>query len=634
LLALSCGLVLLASASRAQDVEPGDETAPAAAPETPEPGDAGDSDAPATQEPQEMAPTPGIEQLVVTANRREEQIQDVPISLAVLSAETLDITGTYDFLRIQNFVPNLRILPITDSRSTSIRIRGIGSTGTNAGVDPSVGVFIDGVYQGRAGMSVSDLLDVERVEVLRGPQGTLYGKNTAAGAINVISRRPSYDFEAIVEGVYGNYNDRQARGSLNVPLVANRLAARLSGYIVRRDGYDTNRFDGSRVNDANKYGAKGRFLLEISDRLDFLLTADYSKEDANCCYADIITYQGPPSLPIIGATFNDLAAAEPAGSRFSTLPEPEDPFDRIIGANDETSNRVVIGGVAGELDYEIGDHMLTWLNAWRRYESDSHFDGDFSVYDGVFAFTRTELDQFSSELRVTSPGGGRFDYQGGLFFYYQTQDTLERNGLEQGYMDASTLGILTGGEPLVNIGENTHETLSGAIFADGSFYATEQWSLTLGIRGTYEHKTRVGTQTSNFTAIDVPPLLGPDVDKDEERSVGNASGRAILRYSPDFLEGSMAYASFSSGFKSGGFNQLRTREDVPSEFDDELSLNYEGGVRTGWLDQRLMFNFTAFYTDYQDFQAQSFDGTSISIRNAASVESYGFETDVLALPRR
>lgn len=185
-----------------------------------------------------------VETITVTATKRAENLQEVPISITAIGGQELLDAGITEFRQIQAFVPNLQIRPVTDSRSTSVRIRGIGSVGNNAGIDPSVGIFIDGVYHGRTGMSVGDLLDIERIEVLRGPQGTLYGKNTAAGAINVLTRHPVYDYETFVEGVVGNYGDLQLRGSVNAPLVEDRVAVRLSGFKVRRDGFDRNRFDG------------------------------------------------------------------------------------------------------------------------------------------------------------------------------------------------------------------------------------------------------------------------------------------------------------------------------------------------------------------------------------------------------
>lgn len=594
----------------------------------------------------DLAPTPeGVEVIKVTAERREEFVQDVPISMVALDEEFLEVTDLTQFNRLQQFVPNLRISPVTDSRSTQIRIRGIGSIGNNAGVDPSVGVFIDGVFQGRSGMATQDFLDLERVEVLRGPQGTLYGKNTAAGAIAMHSRRPSYEMEAVGETIFSDYDGFQARGSVNVPIVDERFASRLSGYWVSRGGLDTNLFNGNAVGEDDRWGVKGRFLVDALDDLEILITGDYSQTGVrSCCYPDIITYAGPTFLGPAGATFQDLADARPAGDPYATLPVA-DPFDRIVAANRRTSDEVKVGGVAAEINAEIGSLQLTSLTAWRRYETDSSFDGDFSPYDAVVAGTTADLDQVSSELRLTSPGGELFDYVAGAYFYWQTQDTTDLNSVQSEYVESSA--ALRGANifanclpapfppdcpntPIVNVGDNSHETWTVAGFADGTLNFAEKWSFTGGIRITYEYKSRVGSQTSNNGFVDAPPILGPDVFADQDRNVTNVSGRAIVRFFP--VDDVMVYASFSTGFKSGGFNQLRTAAGVPSEFDDEDSLNGELGIRTEWLERRLLVNATGYYTDYGNFQAQSFDGGQISIRNAGGLRSVGFEADVTAVP--
>ena len=183
-----------------------------------------------------------LEEVIVTANRREQNLQDVAISVAAFTDEFFKNSGTKNLKQLEQYTPSLKIAPVTDSRSTSIRIRGIGSIGSNAGIDPSVGLFIDGVYQGRAGMSVADFMDTARVEVLRGPQGTLYGKNTAAGALNIYSKTPTELFEAEFEGVVGNYDALELRGMVNVPLGDGGNAVRISGYSVDRDGFDDNEY--------------------------------------------------------------------------------------------------------------------------------------------------------------------------------------------------------------------------------------------------------------------------------------------------------------------------------------------------------------------------------------------------------
>ncbi len=243
-----------------------------------------------------------LEEIVVTATKRAESIQEVPMSVTAFTSEFFKDAGVTNLSGLEQYTPSLKITPGTDSNSTSIRIRGIGSVGTNVGIDPSVGMFIDGVYQGRAGMSIGDLIDIERVEVLRGPQGTLYGKNTAAGAISIITMAPSPEaLESTVETTYNSDERAELRGMVNVPFGDSGHAMRLTGYGVKGDHLYENSYNGEGLNDANKWGVKSRTLFDTSTGDDdglgeFLLTLDYSKEDTDCCALAVIQYEGLSTL--------------------------------------------------------------------------------------------------------------------------------------------------------------------------------------------------------------------------------------------------------------------------------------------------------------------------------------------------
>ena len=233
-----------------------------------------------------------LEEIIVTANRYEENLQEVAMSVSAFTADFFQNTGVTDLGGLEQYTPNLKITPGTDSRSTSIRIRGIGSVGTNAGIDPSVGMFIDGVYQGRAGMSISDLIDIERVEVLRGPQGTLYGKNTAAGAISIITVKPSGEYEALAELTYANNNRKEVRGMVNVPFGDSTNAMRLTGFAVDGDHLYDNTWTGEEINDVNKWGVRSRFLFDTDTAGEWMFSLDYSKEDTDCCGLAVMAYDG------------------------------------------------------------------------------------------------------------------------------------------------------------------------------------------------------------------------------------------------------------------------------------------------------------------------------------------------------
>ena len=563
-----------------------------------------------------------LEEVIVTANRREQSLQEVAISVQAFTDQFFKDSGTRNLKQLEQYTPSLKITPVTDSRSTSIRIRGIGSVGTNAGIDPSVGVFIDGVYQGRAGMSISDFMDIQRVEVLRGPQGSLYGKNTAAGALNIISKAPSEQFELALEGVYGNYDALEFRGMVNLPLGDSGHATRLAGYKVERDGFDDNLVTGDDINDSDRWGARSRTLFTMDDWGDLMLSLDYSKEDSNCCAADIIDWGGEVSS--LGIPFIDFSEA------YGLPLPPADGLDRKVLANRPYSNKVEVGGVAVEYNVDVlGDHGLTWLNSWRSYDNDSTFDGDFSQFDSVVADAQVEMDQYSSELRFTSEEGDSWDYQVGLYAFYSKMDTDGQTGMlpDAGALFANGLIFPEGS---VNFDSNTHETTSFAAFGQANWNFTEKWRLTLGGRVTSEEKERDGSQMSRprpAFPLDAPPIAGPDFSVSETRSQTNFSPSVSLTYFA--TEDLMVYASFSQGFKSGGFNQLRTAVGVPGEFDDERSSNYELGWKGTFLDRRVQLNGTIFYVDYDDFQAQGFDGTNITVRNAGSLESKGLELDAL-----
>jgi len=577
-----------------------------------------------------------VEEIVVTAQKREQNLQDVPISMTALTSDFVLDAGVTSFDALGQFVPNLSINPVSDTRGTAIRIRGIGSDQTNAGIDSSVGVFIDGVYQGRTGLAATgDLADIERIEVLRGPQGTLYGKNTAAGAINVVSKKPSLDgVEGLIEGSYGNYNLRELRGTVNVPLWTDTVAARLTGYIGRRDYFDDVVGGGGR-NDSDRNGVRLRTLVAPTSDFELVLSADYATSQSACCAFDIITFNGPPSLDLVFGT--PPPAPFPIGSLADSTGRPlpkADPFDRVLDANENTTDDTRSWGVSLEANYDLYEHTLKLITAHRRLKSISLLDGDFSSYDAVFLSTDEQFQQWSNELQLISPSGERLEYVLGLYFYYAKDDTKGKLGIGPEWSAASpligpliALGADENGDGF-NMDTNVHETWSYAFFGQGSYEITDQWKATIGLRGTYERKKRVGSQIATFE-VDAGPF-GPPRYFDESFGVFDASPLGVLEFRP--TDDAMLFGKIAQGFKSGGFNQQRTTGGVNTKFDDEKATDFEVGARTSWFDRMLNANATFFYTIYDDFQAQAFDGSGFVVTNAGSLNSYGVEADVFAVP--
>lgn len=596
-----------------------------------------------------------LDEIIITATKREESLQDVAMSVSAFGEEFFEDTGVKDLTELQQYTPSLSINTASESRTTSIRIRGIGSQGSNSGIDPSVGVFIDGVYQGRAGMSLGDLNDIDRVEVLRGPQGTLYGKNTAAGAINVFTHKPSTESESELEVTYANDERKEVRGMINIPVNDSGHAVRATGYVVKGDPLYTNTFTGKDVNNVNKWGAKTRFLFDLKSAGELLMTMDYSKEDTNCCALTIIDYDGlsPLNVPItnnpsaqfqselglnnLGEPIVNYRALEDATG---LTPPALDPFGDERWFNGEYFNKVEVAGVAGEWNLDLAnDDALTFIGAWRQYKSDSAFDGDFSAYDVTDSSTNVELDQYSAELRIASPGDETFDYVAGLYAYYSAFDSVGTFSQNQALVENVRLDILPGRDlplfPLstffpdgtLNTDTNLYKTSSYAAFGQLGWNINEKLSATLGLRYTYEKKERDGSQiTTPTTRLDLAPVAGPDIFYDNERSDSALSPSLNLRYV--LKDDVMAYASVNRGFKSGGFNQRREEVGADGEFDEETATSYELGWKGKWMDGRFQLNGSFYLVDYDDFQTQTFDGSGLKVTNAGALESYGTEIEL------
>lgn len=592
-----------------------------------------------------------LEEVVVTANRREQNLQDVPMSVSAFTGEFFENSGVRSLSGLDQYTPSLKITQGTDSNSTSIRIRGIGSVGTNAGIDPSVGMFIDGVYQGRAGMSVADLIDIERVEVLRGPQGTLYGKNTAAGAISIITRKPALEFEAEGEATYTGDERLELRGMVNLPFGDSGHAMRLTGFNIDGDHLYENTYNGEGLNDANKWGLKSRTFFDgdsgDANFGEFLLTVDYSQEDTDCCALAVTDYSGfsplnAPSTNSPSAELQAMLGLNELGQpilQYTAFEDSEgfappdaDPFSDDYWIDTDIHNEVEVGGIALEWERELAsENTVTFINAWRTYESDSLFDGDFTAYDAVIGSSVIDLDQYSSELRITSPGGETLDYQGGLYAYYSELHSV--GTFEQSERLTQNVPVLTAAFPdgTLNTDINDYTTTSYAAFGQVVWNISESLSAMVGLRYTWEKKEREGAQlTDPQTPLDIPPIAGPDIYVDEKRTDDDISPSVNIRYffTPDV----MTYASVSRGFKSGGFNQRRELAGTSAEFDEEIATNYELGWKASSADRSLQVNGTFYFVNYDDFQSQTFDGTALEVTNAGSMQSYGTELEMVYLP--
>jgi len=364
--------------------------------------------APAFAQQSKPAEVTSVEEIVVTATKREQTLQDVPISVAVTGQQTIERAQVRDLIDLQSVVPSLKVSQFNATGQTNFVIRGFGNGNGNDGIESSVGVFIDGVYRSRSAAALDDLPEVERIEVLRGPQSTLFGKNVSAGAISIVTKRPQFEAGGKVEATFGNYNTRQIKGTITGPL-SETLAVRLSGSLNKRDGFFTNLTTGSDVNDRDRWSIRGDVLWEPTDKTSVRFIADYSKINETCCAVASIL-NGPATLAI-GAVLK-----KPIGDTTKV-------FDRNVIFNTDPNNTLSGKGVSGQLDHDLGFAKLTAITAYRNQKNASFQDIDFTGADISNNRTANTIKTFTQEVRLASSSDGPISWLIGGFYQNEKLDT-------------------------------------------------------------------------------------------------------------------------------------------------------------------------------------------------------------------
>lgn len=347
--------------------------------------------------------------IIVTATKREQTLQDVPISVSVTSAETIERAQVRDLIDLQTLVPSLKVGQLQSSANTNFIIRGFGNGANNAGIEPSVGVFIDGVYRSRSAAQIGDLANIQRVEVLRGPQSTLFGKNASAGIISIVTKEPQFEFGGGVEVSYGNYDAIVVRGNVTGP-IAETLAFSVEGNYNKRDGYIDVVNLGTKSNDRNRYGFRGQLLWEPSDSIKVRLIGDYDKIDEICCGVANV-FNGPT-----GGAVNFLAGGVGL--------DPNNPFSYEVYQNFESVNDIKNYGFSGQIDWDLTDQLsLTSISAYRAVRSFTNQDSDFTSADLIGNNQAdTAINTYTQELRVASDFDGPFNFLLGGFYFKEDID--------------------------------------------------------------------------------------------------------------------------------------------------------------------------------------------------------------------
>ena len=580
-----------------------------------------------------LAQTNALEEVVVTATKRAQSLQDVPMAVNAFNADTIETAGINDAGDLAILTPALNINVNTNPFAARMVIRGVGTAQTDPALEPSVGLFIDGIYLGRTGLGMSDLTDIERIEVLQGPQGTLYGKNTNAGAISVITKKPSFEkSEGYIEASVGNYSMNKLTASISGPLTQN-LAYRLSGNINQRDGYYDNSA-GVDFNDADDWNIQGKLQWEPTESLSILLSGSRVERDTTCCGADAVQDE---------SVNNELVAQ-------GLSPDSNDPYDYNVQSNADNRFAMESDLLSMTIDYDTGWGAIKSITAWNDYSYRVDQDPDRSELD-ILTLSNDKYsgDSFSQELRFTASPSDNVDYMLGIFYLEQN---TKRGGDEPFVFigdDIITIGsqqdlpfplpfnfLVQPGDSLTVDMDQDAETI--AFFGQGTWHIGDQWHITGGLRWSDEEKKSDLFSQTYSTAFSYQILgasfldsVSTPIDATLERSSDNVDW--MLRAALDIGDDSMVYASAGTGTKSGGFQTVNgAAED--REFDDEDTTTYELGVKSTLLDARLRINAAAFYSEIENFQAQRQLETGIGtyVSNESKVETSGVDLQVQAAP--
>jgi iron complex outermembrane receptor protein len=570
-----------------------------------------------------------LEEILVTAQKRSENLQDVPIAVTAFTSETIQTAGIDNVVDVSNLTPSLSQFSNLSPFTTTLFIRGIGTAQNDPSLEPSVGTFVDGIFIGRTGLGMNDLTDIERIEVLQGPQGTLYGKNTNAGAISVITKRPNLEeFEGYVEATVGDYSMGQLTAAASGPLGDN-VAFRLSGSIHERDGYFDNA-GADDLNDADDWNVQGKLLWTPTDSLIFLLSASHVDRDTNCCGADAIQ--------------DDIVLEEYANRGLPA--DKNDPYDYDMGNDLQNKFSLESDLVSLHIEYDADWGEITSITGWNDYDWTSSTDGDFSRLNMIHIIDEhNEGDSFSQELRLDSSIGENIDYMLGLFYYEQTTQRGDKSPtvilgpdfvpVASQVLSPALAAIAASGD--YGYFKNTWDNTTFAAFGQATWHISERWHLTAGLRWTDEEREADLFGASVSTAP-IPSLGGPSFIGNAVASIDDTFDRNsdevdwLLKVAFDVSDNSMVYASAATGSKSGNFNGVGGAPE-DREFKDEDTTSYELGVKSTLLDSRLRLNVAAFYTEVQDYQYQDQNpviGTFVS--NDGEIEVSGVDLQMEAVP--
>ena len=612
-----------------------------------------------------------IDEIIVTANKREQTLQDIPVSVTVTTGDTISKAAIQDIIDLQSVVPTLRVSQLQSSTNTSFAIRGFGNGSNNEGIEPSVGVFIDGVYRSRAGSSISDLPRLERVEVLSGPQSILFGKNASAGVISIITPKPSGETGGYIEASLGNMGYKNTK-ALFESAISEDLSFDVSGNMTQRDGYFTNVAGGAAMNERARWGVRGQVSWTPRDNTEVRIIADYDSIDEVCC--------GTSNL-INGATGGVIFAL--GGALV-----PEQPFAYRIATDIDPFNEVENGGISAQIDVDYESFVLTSITSQRFSDTFEALDIDFTSAP----LTQTSpndlnVDTFTQEIRLTSTGDGNLDWMVGAFYFNETVDYTSEvlwgpqarnyfDFLVAGLGAPGALGAIEGGfgfpaGTFFANGTGAQDTFSqddqaSSLFGQFDWLLNEQLTLTAGFNYTEAKKEVTVSQVNTNVFASLPAsLLGglaalqsslPPVvnlpNAIEDNTSDDSDTTYTLRLAYDVNDNVNIYGSYATGFKASSWNLSRDSGPNAADLaalqaaglttnapnlsagsrfaDPEESEVYELGLKA--VFESGSFNMAIFDQTIKGFQSSIFNGTGFELRNAGMQSTKGVEFDLVYYP--
>ncbi|MCP5195151.1 MAG: TonB-dependent receptor [Pseudomonadales bacterium] len=567
-----------------------------------------------------------LEEVIVTATKRESNLQDVAVAVTALGADLLQSAQINNADELTFVVPSLNMQRGDNPRSSSFAIRGIGTQSFSAAVEPSVSTMLDGVVMGQSGQAFMQLLDVERVEVLRGPQGTLFGKNSTGGVVHIITKNPSEEPTAELMGTAISEDEYRGGLTLSGP-ITDTVGYRLSAVGSTIEDFTDNAYDGGELNGSDDWSVRGKLRWFPAENVELKWASDYSDMSNNASAAPI------RSLEPFGGNEEQVQAILDSIGPVQPGKKNED-----VNINNNPFTNMDSWGHSLEANWDVGELLLTSISAYREFSVDGFVDVDSQPTNvlGLEQYGKSDQDQFTQELRLLSPGDAPLTYVAGLFYYEQTVKRNFRRNFE-----------IIAGSPGQGVADFQVNTTNWAAFGEATWHFNEAWRLIVGARYTEDELDFSFERTLTGPQVGLPPPVAPTPGDTDEN---NLSPKVVVQW--DYSDEGMTYLSYTEGYKGPAFDMAFGVDpvDLP-RVDPETSKSWELGVKATLFDGRLRLNTAAFHSVYKDFQAQSFydpdgippecpedqpncnvgdDPGGFLLINAGEVTTQGVEVDFLA----